>query len=293
MKEDKLLSLSPIERKVLPLIELGSLKEVIEKSGLDETTIKRALQFLATKNLVQTKKQSQKIIDLGVNGIHYKKNGLPERKLIEFILEKPEVSLDQAKQQSGLSENEFMIALGVLKEKDLIKLESGKLTLNKNKEDLIKKFPEEKFLEALPKPLDQLKDQLTIIEKLKKRKNILIIEEKEELSFELTNEGKELAKSLQTFKQELLEQLTPELIKTKKWKGKKFRHYDVSSKVPMIFGGKKHPYLKFLDEVRKELTSLGFEEAQGNLVENSFFNCDALFMPQNHPARGIHDLYFI
>src|SRR5271167_5178261 len=24
-----------------------------------------------------------------------------------------------------------------------------------------------------------------------------------------------------------------------------------------------------------------------------FFNCDALFMPQDHPAREIHDIYFV
>jgi phenylalanyl-tRNA synthetase alpha chain len=61
----------------------------------------------------------------------------------------------------------------------------------------------------------------------------------------------------------------------------------------LINGGKRQPYLKFLEEVKQELVALGFEEAQGSMVESSFFNCDALFMPQNHPARGIHDLYMI
>jgi phenylalanyl-tRNA synthetase alpha chain len=48
-----------------------------------------------------------------------------------------------------------------------------------------------------------------------------------------------------------------------------------------------------LYSVKQELVALGFEEADGPMVEESFWNCDALFMPQNHPARGIHDLYFL
>jgi phenylalanyl-tRNA synthetase alpha chain len=38
---------------------------------------------------------------------------------------------------------------------------------------------------------------------------------------------------------------------------------------------------------------LGFKEMTGPPVELMFFNCDALFMPQDHPAREIHDIYFV
>ena len=51
--------------------------------------------------------------------------------------------------------------------------------------------------------------------------------------------------------------------------------------------------MRFLDEVREELVALGFEEMTGPLVELSFWNSDALYMPQDHPARGIHDIYFV
>jgi phenylalanyl-tRNA synthetase alpha chain len=57
--------------------------------------------------------------------------------------------------------------------------------------------------------------------------------------------------------------------------------------------GKKQPYRRFLDELKTKLISLGFKQMSGPIVEMSFFNCDALYMPQNHVARGIHDLYFI
>ena len=41
-------------------------------------------------------------------------------------------------------------------------------------------------------------------------------------------------------KEDLIEAITPEILKTEKWKGKKFRRYDVSSPVPAIYGGKRH-----------------------------------------------------
>jgi phenylalanyl-tRNA synthetase alpha chain len=87
--------------------------------------------------------------------------------------------------------------------------------------------------------------------------------------------------------------LTPEILRNQAWKGKQFRHYDIESNVPAICGGKRQPYADFLNEVRENLIALGFEESKGPLVETNFFNADALFMPQNHPARGIHDLYFV
>ena len=38
---------------------------------------------------------------------------------------------------------------------------------------------------------------------------------------------------------------------------------------------------------------MGFEEMRGPLVEAEFWNNDALYMPQFHPARDIHDGYFL
>ncbi|UCD20627.1 MAG: phenylalanine--tRNA ligase subunit alpha [archaeon] len=290
---DKLLSLSPIERKILPFLELKNLKEIEEKSGLDETSIKRALQFLSNKKIITLKKTKKETLILDVNGIRYVKTGLPERNLLTLISTKPDLQFQEAKKQSGLSDNEFQAALGSLKDKGMIKIESGKLTFEKSKEELVNKFPEEKFLESLPKPLSQLKSQEKLIKELQKRRNLILVEKKEEVSYEITEEGKHLITKAKTFRQDLIEQLTPEIIKNKKWKGKKFRVYDIKTKTPSIFGGKRHPYLKFLEKVKDELSAIGFQEADGPIVEDSFFNCCSLFMPQNHPAKGIHDLYFI
>ena len=57
--------------------------------------------------------------------------------------------------------------------------------------------------------------------------------------------------------------------------------------------GKKHPYREFLDFLKYKFVSLGFREMRGSLVETEFWNMDALYMPQTHPARNIHDIYFV
>jgi phenylalanyl-tRNA synthetase alpha chain len=77
------------------------------------------------------------------------------------------------------------------------------------------------------------------------------------------------------------------------WRNHKFRAYNLQIPPPRSTGGRRHPYREFLDAVRRKLISFGFEEMRGPIVESEFWNNDALFMPQFHPARAIHDVYFV
>jgi len=95
------------------------------------------------------------------------------------------------------------------------------------------------------------------------------------------------------FAEKEIAQLTPEIITSRAWERLPFRAYDANAPAPALHPGKKQLYRAFLDDVKRELTALGFIEMEGPLVELSFFNADALFMPQDHPARGIHDVYFV
>jgi phenylalanyl-tRNA synthetase alpha chain len=71
------------------------------------------------------------------------------------------------------------------------------------------------------------------------------------------------------------------------------RRYNLALPPPRIAIGRKHPYREFLDDVKTRLIAMGFAEMRGPLVESEFWNSDALFMPQFHPARDIHDVYFV
>jgi phenylalanyl-tRNA synthetase alpha chain len=49
--------------------------------------------------------------------------------------------------------------------------------------------------------------------------------------------------------------------------------------------------VQFLLEVRQKLVELGFKEMVGPIIETEFWNFDALFQPQNHPARDWAQTY--
>jgi phenylalanyl-tRNA synthetase alpha chain len=87
--------------------------------------------------------------------------------------------------------------------------------------------------------------------------------------------------------------LTPEMLEGGSWKNKTFRSYNVKVPPTRLLPGRINPYVKFLEDVKDKLASLGFEEFDGPLVETEFWNSDALFMPQFHSARDIHDVYRI
>jgi phenylalanyl-tRNA synthetase alpha chain len=83
------------------------------------------------------------------------------------------------------------------------------------------------------------------------------------------------------------------MLETGAWKGRAFRSYNVKVPPTRLVVGRSNPYARFLEDVKDKLSSLGFEEFDGPLVETEFWNSDALFMPQFHSARDIHDVYHI
>lgn len=88
-------------------------------------------------------------------------------------------------------------------------------------------------------------------------------------------------------------QLTSEHLKTGSWREAVFRSYNINLPPARIVSGHSNAYVSFLENIKDKLVGLGFEETRGDLVETDFWNCDALFMPQFHPARDIHDVYYI
>lgn len=88
--------------------------------------------------------------------------------------------------------------------------------------------------------------------------------------------------------------LTRENIQRGDWKGLEFKEYNFSAKGQPVEGGHLHPLLKVRRQVQMIFLQMGFEEMPtNNFVESSFWNFDALFQPQQHPARDSHDTFFL
>jgi len=95
-------------------------------------------------------------------------------------------------------------------------------------------------------------------------------------------------------RKELAIVLTSEMLKDGSWKDKDFKPYNFHALGVAPTTGSLHPLLKVRSQFRKIFIEMGFEEmATNNYVESSFWNFDALFQPQQHPARDAHDTFFI
>mgnify|MGYP003310418965 FL=1 len=68
---------------------------------------------------------------------------------------------------------------------------------------------------------------------------------------------------------------------------------DVEADVATVFAARTHPLKDTIDEIREIFVKLGFSEIQGTLTQSSFWNFDALFTPQDHPARELQDTFYL
>ncbi len=281
--------LHPLERRILPYLKDSiNVNELVKESGLKEVEAIRALQWLENKKIITRDKQARKKIVLGDNGRTYLKDGLPEKQFLEQVGEGKR--LIDLKDSSRLSNEEFAIALGILKQEKAIILENGMIKPTSSGEQLLEKgFAGEKFLRELPKYEDEVDSK--ILEQFRKRKYIIEVVKETEQEVKLT----ELGKKLKNVKLDssLLEAVTPSLLQSRKWEGKNFRAYDVKVQVPSIYGGKRHFVQGALQFVKRIWLDLGFEEMTGNMVQLSFWNFDALFTAQDHPARELQDTFYL
>lgn len=88
--------------------------------------------------------------------------------------------------------------------------------------------------------------------------------------------------------------ITAEMIASGAWKDKTFKKYNFEALGVPPSSGHLHPLLKVRSEFRDIFFQMGFTEMPTNrYVESSFWNFDALFQPQQHPARDAHDTFFL
>ncbi|MBI5332463.1 MAG: phenylalanine--tRNA ligase subunit alpha [Candidatus Aenigmarchaeota archaeon] len=196
-------------------------------------------------------------------------HGLPETQLIRLLEIKKAMHMDEAKQ----AVKDFSIAVQWAKKKNFIEMKGSQISLL----SMPKTFSEEDALrnvnhdEHVPDNMISLLLQRKLIEEI--RDDVRAKAEK--------HVGREVAT------------LSPELIGTGVWRDVKFKEYNIKAIGVKTYPGKKQPYAAFLDWVKQKMVGLGFEEMTGPIVETEFWNMDALYMPQHHAARDIHDAYFL
>ncbi len=301
-------SLHPLESKLLRCFTaktILSAPEILSASGLDESRLDMASGWLQTKELLDVRDESVTVlVSLTETGREYLEKGIPEMRIIGALREGKKITVKEIIQSWGMEPTEVSSAVGALKETGVIRIvQGGNLELVAGAD-----VSDYEFLAALIEKTAAgdrtglsgfTPEQQAVIQanfhKRGKSKGIFRLTEKKNRSYTLTVSGQELLVLLKEQGEALdeISVLTPEMLKQGSWKDKKFRAYNIALSPPRRSIGRKHPYKEFLDFVKYKFIGMGFEEMRGPLVENEFWDMDALFMPQFHPARNIHDVYFI
>ena len=303
------------EQQLLSALEsLGgtaTVEQLIQACGFPDSAVMRNALTLQEKNFLSIHAKIQNIIKLTTEGETYAQNGLPERKLIQAVAELGGAAdLKKAAEKAELEPQFIQIALGwaIRKKWAIYTPQNNTVSITEAllHQTIIPEGCDETFLKHLNTKHQATQEDLSpeiqqATEQLKKRK-LLTIEPKTTRTLQITAEGKKaLAESLthqtgygiDALIVERVTQLKPEHIITGKWRDLQFQKYNIEAPVAKTHPGKKHPYLQFLDEVRAKLVQLGFKEMTGTTVETSFFNFDALYVPQDHPAREPSDIYYV
>ena len=57
--------------------------------------------------------------------------------------------------------------------------------------------------------------------------------------------------------------------------------------------GKAHPVMQILERIEAIFSQMGFEVVTGPDIETEYYNFDALNTPADHPARDLHDTFYL
>jgi phenylalanyl-tRNA synthetase alpha chain len=281
------MDLHPHEVKVLKALRKDSTpQELASACGLPLDAVLRASSWLKTKGLVEVSDAESEDIELGGEGRQYAKEGLPERQLIALIGKG--IKLEELKAKAA--PEVFSIGFGWLRRKKQAEVKDGRvIVLDAGKQ------PDEQVFELLKKgPVNTArldKAQLGGLALLKSRKDVVSVKEAKSITLKPTAGGLKLAGTLK--EDDSVSQLTPELLVSGGWEGRRFRPYDVKVYVKPQPPVKKHPLRRQINKVRRIFTGMGFTEIKGPIVECAFWNFDALFQPQDHPAREMHDTFYL
>ena len=110
------------------------------------------------------------------------------------------------------------------------------------------------------------------------------------------NEKKNFAKDLNKIKNNLSNKIDEKfkeienLIINEKLKDEKI---DITLPIRSQQKGKIHPVSQVIDEISSIFSEVGFSVAEGPDVETEYNNFTALNTPEDHPARDMHDTFYL
>jgi phenylalanyl-tRNA synthetase alpha chain len=286
--------------RVLVSRQAMSVDELSTMLGVDASSLMRSIAELENMGLLTTSRSVRKYVELSDEGKRYLEIGLPEVRLARVLLGcncKPSINeVPNVARGLGidLSINEVNYALSVLTRLGIVKIVKGIIEVV-NYEGLREVLNRQNVLNLIrvPIPEDELGQGYKSLVQEFARRGIARVRERSVLILSVTDRARDLFTKGLIKAGTLITALTPELIRSGAWRNMLIKSFDLSVPPPQAPINTKHFFAEFLRFVKEVFVSLGFEEVHGPHVELEFWNFDVLFQPQDHPAREIHDTYFL
>ncbi|MEZ7988852.1 MAG: phenylalanine--tRNA ligase subunit alpha [Nitrosopumilus sp.] len=254
-----------IEKKIINSLKKNPIQtpETLEKSTqLLPDQIRRGIEWLKLKNLAIVDESKSSTLSLGKNGVDSFEKGLPERRLLNLLTNGPRKLSDLQKELGFV----FGPAMGLSRKNNWIETSTDEIILK----TIPSILPGEKTLQQIGSG-NLSKDQIDKIDlsELLKRPDFILENIMTSKKISLTDSAKSMDVS----------NISGAI--------------DVEANVPELFVARTHPLKDTIDEIREIFVTLGFSEIFGNMTQSSFWNFDALFTPQDHPARELQDTFFL
>ena len=311
-------TLHPLEVKVLLNYKPGERLDAARlQAELDykEGHCNQAFSWLSAKGLCsELGREARTIFELSPLGRELAEKGTPEERILRRLDEKGPATLPELVSELGLLQKDVGSAFGLLSKEGAVAMDADKrAALNKEwfekshasgkkprfalVRDLVVKATKAEggVLEESALSEDEKAAMAGIARKRGSGDAAFRAAERETVTYALTPAAAAATEELRSegVTGEELGAVTPEILEKASWKTASFRPYNIQSPAARLLPGRRNPYVEFLESVKDKLVGLGFEEFDGGLVETEFWNSDALFMPQFHSARDIHDVYSI
>ncbi len=310
-----LASLHPLEVRALLALSLERALgegELRAAAGLPPEQARTAVQWLLAKELIRTAAtESYTEVTLSDIGRRHAESGVPETRILALLgapgAGRPALTMPGLAAHADLAGEDVAAACGALKKLGAVDIGRGGALVLVDRERARPLAELETLIRHLGSGpavrLDTLgrAEQALVEEHARKRgkgKGPFRLADRSHSSYVVTERGAAVRAALRARGAGAgaaaeVSQLTPEMLRDGKWRSLSFRRYNLALKPSRVLIGHRHPYAEFLDQVRDKFVALGFAEMRGDLVEDEFWNMDALFMPQFHSARDIHDVYYV
>ncbi|MEE6210825.1 phenylalanine--tRNA ligase subunit alpha [Salarchaeum sp. III] len=284
-----------LPRHQLAVLETASADEprriddIADDADLPPETVTGAAFELEDEGLLSVTETVEEDLELTEEAREYLDEGLPEVRLYRAAVQAgatdDPVSLGELLGRAGLDGPQVDIALSNLARKGYGTIDSGSVAANPDAD------PDGDAEAAALANLadgDPVTDE-SVVDALVRR-DLVARTERTVRTLQLTDAGvTALMEGVET--EGGLGQLTPDVLSSGEWRDADFRSYDVEADAESVNAGRTHPLREMAENVKDVLVGMGFQEMEGPHADAEFWINDALFMPQDHPARTHWDQF--